>query len=667
LPWVAAIFFGIWLGHEKSKGFIADRLKGLKFHDKNGLPTTDRNAFLNTQRGVFSTLGPLPFKVHPLPRLERYSFTDLQEHCPPELAQSGDLAKLYGRFLGPTARQKHGAHVDLFDALAMTLLHPDNLPTPAGIDRHAGRSLLMHTLLVGGLMFQRVQTHVYIPSRGFSAENIDFALDRNDPLIPILALAHDIGKIRKIVIDSSGRALSLLPKHNAQAARDVAQIAEFWSEEISPEDRYIIQTVLSYSGNTANMPIEKTSNDALSLVTSDRLHALSGLLAECDRIAGSIEMGGRYTFNEPATSVDADLISESLMKGAHLWDSLVKYFAFSMPINTLGPVRSIGYKYVSEDFSRGRHVIVIDELAFLTSFALFMKQPALSTRDGKSSALTKKTLELIDENGFLFRFAEGENVAIRPATSCLYKINNCSAAATPKKDDDANLSSAFILDVTEWRNMQHIKNMPSCLSSPSFAGFRLGRQTGKSIKKTQGNLDFSPELLGIDALGAESATLNAVGATFEAKVDGKENATTAAVSVDDLAQEGLVNQAQTANLVLSEITTAGVAVEKAHPSDLNDKLAKSERPEKVVQRIGHLLLKGEIKIAAVDGQAIAIVGYDSHFQKLGVEVMHYDTIPKEFELIGILQITRSLKTQGTHVIKLDRSIYEKFTATLLSN
>lgn len=601
LPWSASIGVGIWVAHERSKAYKKSILTRLKYRDNANLPVSDRSAFFNSEKGIFSTLGPVPFHEFPLPRLQSYSFTDLQAHCPPELLKENAFMRLFGKFLNQAAREKNGAHLAIFDALAMTMLHPDNLKVPAGIDRHGGRSLLTHSLLVGGLMFQRAPAYVYMPMYGKTAIDITFKLDPLDPLIPIIALAHDLGKIRTMVLDNSGKATALLAGHEQRAARDMAQIQEFWSPQITTEDRRIIQWVLAYSGCAANTPIQRMMDGAPAVVTSDRLHALMGLLGECDRLAGSIEMGGAYRLDLPPQPVATQTQVEAAVAPLDLFDSLSRYFAIDMPVNARSPLRSVGFKRKDSEFSRDRHVVIIDEQEFVKAFSRFLEKPELNSRSHRSSFLTTKVLELLDEHNFLFRINEGPDVAQRPAASCLYKIEFRNAA-TPNADPTLVIASTFLVDVTDWPNMAKLQNCPNCLSTPTFAGFRVGRQPAKARRSAE----------------------------------------------DSIASESLGGEVQTVGMDLGEL----LAMRKPKNAAI---------PEKIIRKIGDGLFRRTIQVAASDDKALAVVGSDDFFRNLGLVIEHYDTLPESLSLLGILQITRSIKNPETHVVRLDRTLYQKFT------
>jgi hypothetical protein len=404
-----------------------------------------------------------------------------------------------------------------------------------------------------------------------------------------------------MVLDDSGKAISLLPGHDGQSARDMAQITEFWSNQISVEERRIIQWALVYTGRWADCPVKKMKVDGQAIVTSDRLHAIMGLLSECDRLAGSIEMGTAYNFNEAPKVVAPEAQVEAAVDPVNLLNTLSKYFVMSMPVNARAPMRSVGFKRKDIEFSRDRHVVIIDEVEFVKSFSNFIEKPELNFRDGKSSALTKMVLELLDENNFLFRVDEGTVVAKRPATSCLYKIEFRNADSAPEADPTLVLSSSFLVDVTEWPSMAKLQGYPNCMSTPTFAGFRLGRQPAKNRRSAD----------------------------------------------DSIAAESLNGEVQP---VGKDVTSL---FERCKPK-------KSTSPEKIIGKIGRGLVSRTIQIAASDDKAMAIVGFDAFFRGLGLTIEHYDALPESFTPLGILQITKSIKNPEVHVIKLDRTIYEKF-------
>jgi len=211
-------------------------------------------------------------------------------------------------------------------------------------------------------------------------------------------------------------------------------------------------------------------------------------------------------------------------------------------------------------------------------------------------------LALLDEHGFLFRFDEGPDVKPRPATSCLYKIEFRPEDAAPDSDPTLVLSSAFLVDVTDWPNMAKLQGYPNCLSTPSLAGFRLGRQTAKVRRSAD----------------------------------------------DAIADEILSGEAKTVGTDLTELLAAKAAP-KPKPA--------AEKPGQIINKIRSALLTKAITVAAQDEKVMAVVGHDDFFRKLGIEVGHFEAVPEPVQKVGIVQITRSVKNPDTHVIRLDKSVY----------
>ena len=610
IPWLMAILVGVWVAHVHAREYRKRILLRLIYQENLFLPVSDRRAFSNTSNGFTSSIGATPFASHGLPRAESYSFLDLQAHCPQELASDGTFAKLLGKYLSESSRDAYPHHLALFDALAMTLLHHENITTPAGIDRHGGRSLLMHTLLVFALMAHRAPSHLYVCKYGLVPIDNDFKLNPLDPLIPLIAMAHDIGKIRKIQYDANQVATKLLPGHEMQSARDVARMPELWCLGIPNEDRRILQTILHHSGRVIHIPIQINIKENTFLVTSDRLHALVDLLGECDRIASSIEMGGSYKFDEAAANVNYKVNDESQMEPENFFGSLAR-FLLAMPVNARSPQKSVGFKRCDQDFTRNRHVLIIDENEFSKNFAVFLDAPQMAERDAKSSPVTKMVLESLDENKFLFRVDEGEGSPLRAATSCLYKIEFRDPAGDPEAKAPLTLSSSFLIDITDWDSMRKLVDIANCHSKPQFAGFKLGRQPG-NVRRS------ADDSIAADKFGGNSQAIG---------------------------QDVTVLMAKKPSM---------------------KKKNQQNNPKKLVEKIGYGLFHRQIGVAATDDKAIAIVGHDAFFTELGIDLVGFAlTLDKTaYNELGIIDVSKSVKNPSVHVVKLDKSVYVKFTHNL---
>ena len=256
LPWLICILVGIWLAQSSSEAYVQNILKSLKYRSDLQLPVAAKGAFFNEMGGISSTLGPIPFPNRALAGASSCDFSELKAHAPAELAGDATLAGVLGYYLGPTGRDRHPAHVALFDAIARIFLHPSHVNCPAGIDKHGGRTLLSHSLLVCALMVHRAPSYLYRATR-LKAINPHYKLDPLDPLLPVIGLAHDIGKLRAFIFDEHGNVCGIDPGHETEGSRIMALVHEFWDERIDIEERRVLQTVLAYYHREHSIPVQK--------------------------------------------------------------------------------------------------------------------------------------------------------------------------------------------------------------------------------------------------------------------------------------------------------------------------------------------------------------------------------------------------------------------------
>ena len=204
-----------------------------------------------------------------------------------------------------SAKKDHPRHATLFLAIWDIYSAHADWPASHRVGGHGGRTLTEHCVAV-------VQTSLATAS-GFKYEGVklktkgkrtntiiplldpEYAFDAADPLIPVLALAHDIGKLeaykRKadgtvgITDDGTGRAFDDLGvDHDALGARILARVPEFWG--LPPADRRIASFVIGYYHHPASFPVER---DGSSL--GDRMCALLQFLIESDKATGRAESG----------------------------------------------------------------------------------------------------------------------------------------------------------------------------------------------------------------------------------------------------------------------------------------------------------------------------------------------------------------------------------------
>lgn len=237
-------------------------------------------------RGLQSNLGLPPIHLHELKKAAAIPQGQALEALqPPEFAGT-DYIETWRR---ETAKS-HPAYVALFDDVLKTLSAPEYAGYPATHHtappkNHGLRSLVTHSLLVSQLMLLHAPFFHYKPFKGRKLKDKNYLFDPNDPLIPIIGLAHDLGKIECLVF-KDGKAVDMRPNHAQIGARAIARTDAFWHPQIDGESRRFLSMIIAFYHTPQEMPTDEKGN-----VLSDRLHALLELLILCDKQAGQIENG----------------------------------------------------------------------------------------------------------------------------------------------------------------------------------------------------------------------------------------------------------------------------------------------------------------------------------------------------------------------------------------
>ncbi len=486
LPWAGCIVIGGALAHSSSVEYRATILKRLKYREDAGLPVEDRTAFLNTRFGIVSTLGEAPFTSTPLAKLTHYDFEDLENHAPKELSDDKLMAKVYGRFLSETYRKNFEAYVGLFDAIMETLLHEDQLDVPAGIDRHGGRSLLTHTLLVAALMIERAAKYKYHP---YNVEpiNHNYKLDPLDPLILILGVSHDLGKVRGLKYNEDGDAIGLVHGHTCLSAREITRFPQYWDARILAQDRQIIQRALAYSGQVSNTPVQKLKEGRPPVVTSDRLHALMGLMGECDRLASAIENGFPYEFHVGAVLPQAGAHAAINVPTGATFDLLEAFANFVLnncPINdtSKNPGAGMVFKFQDAAYGDGRNLLVFNAHPFCSAFSDYLgpNSPAAGVANNDSSQLTKELLQALDASSKLHKPMIGGKTLASDLN--LYKAMFFDAIQKGKPPSQYGFPEAFVVDIEDWAGFGKFKAVASFAGRLSLTGKYGSRGVGPKAK-----------------------------------------------------------------------------------------------------------------------------------------------------------------------------------------
>ena len=288
---VSGLFIGVW--------FIwFTRLSAL-----NKLYAGKKGNILN---GARSTLGKVPMPTLALPRVEAAS-----KRLP--IASKKVLAWVAAN------EKKWPAHVAFFWAIWDTYSAHAHFPASHRKGGHGNRRLWEHCLAVADTALEDAGTYVfdgvYVKARGkpkfkiIDLKNKEYRFDATDPLIPILGLAHDIGKLEAYVLLPDGSVKTqeeggaLTPQddnrisHDALGARILARFPEYWA--LPARDRQAVNLVIAHYHHPSDFPVDR---NGLSL--DDRMTALMEFLILADKKTGMAESSITETLSDHEISED---------------------------------------------------------------------------------------------------------------------------------------------------------------------------------------------------------------------------------------------------------------------------------------------------------------------------------------------------------------------------
>ncbi|MBK4738923.1 CRISPR-associated endonuclease Cas3'' [Noviherbaspirillum pedocola] len=336
--------------------------------------------------GITSTIGPVPILAPPAKRVKAKECLPIES----ERVKQWIAAN----------KETNPAYVALFMAVWETLSAHKTHPASHRKGGHGGRTLAEHCMAVADTALELAPgwsyDGVYIKRAGktpkliIAKRNAEYRFDPADPLIPILGLAHDIGKIEAYKLQPDGTVLTSESsseqddagvKHDALGARILARIAEFW--EIPPEDNRILSRVVAHYHHPSDFPVDK---DGLAL--DDRMMALLEFLILADQTTGQRESG------ISAASANADAITET--EGEEI------YAAFVACVTEQGRINGTGNIEADKTFKIGQkhgNVVYLRDEALLRAMC---KQLGVSIEVGRGRyILLNRILTVLEEKGIL--------------------------------------------------------------------------------------------------------------------------------------------------------------------------------------------------------------------------------------------------------------------------
>jgi hypothetical protein len=274
----------------------------------------------------------------------------------------------------------HGQYSSLFSQIVKTLTHPENrvnayfesivnsrlveidtqLENAQGDYResllearekevgstrnHDERTLLQHSLLVASCAMYIAQFGSDpLQSAIFLRKKIEFVPDeflREDPLILICALAHDIGKI-----SAYKTYYRSLEDHDIKGHQIVSRLPAYMQTgELSKEDRFILDNVLAHYHAPQKVTVGHRIDSAVkthSYSLSNRMHRILEITIAADQMAGLIEARAPLLRSQNLLNPLSDEEWSALAGGASL---------FNVPTTTSNPLSSEFEQQIVEAF-----------------------------------------------------------------------------------------------------------------------------------------------------------------------------------------------------------------------------------------------------------------------------------------------------------------------------
>jgi hypothetical protein len=304
---VPSVLLAAQVAEQRSNEYREDILKKLRYNKQLNLPITDFKAFSSVEKGVVSSLGPVPFQAPLFHSSQDFAVELLHPHYVSALKTQGVPDDFIEKYLQD--ENVKAGYKQLFIEVCKVFLSDKHILLPAGFKgRHGSTSLISHSLVVCHMAALEARDYTYDPGSAFVKLDESYQLDPADPLIPILGMAHDLGKILTFKRDETGVIQGYTAYHTNMGSRMIVQLPSYWSPDLTNEDRRIIQTIITHYHTPSRTPAESIRKNGQILwqkkVSSDRLHALMQILIKADNASSFVAAGRTYK--------DAVLITSSV-------------------------------------------------------------------------------------------------------------------------------------------------------------------------------------------------------------------------------------------------------------------------------------------------------------------------------------------------------------------
>lgn len=199
-------------------------------------------------------------------------------------------------------QKKHPAHAKAFRAVLAVMEATPKLPAAPVAGGHGGATLIEHSLNVVEMLMKMAPAWSYKGHKNKKGEiafplldttRVEFRFAKDDPILPLAAFAHDIGKVVCYQLNKDGSVTEVRKNHDIEGARLLRSLPEIM--ELPWADQVALLISCEYYHHIGSIPY--------STWIDDRARALIELLIAADIATGQKEGGvivGEYE--------DADVI-----------------------------------------------------------------------------------------------------------------------------------------------------------------------------------------------------------------------------------------------------------------------------------------------------------------------------------------------------------------------
>lgn len=310
--------------------------------------------------------------------------------------------------------------------------------------RHGGHTLLEHSFTTAWAIMQERCNWSYEQAelewqRKQSRQAHKLVLDRmdpgyvfspEDPLIPIIGLAHDLGKLRAWQPGPDGALREVREDHDRLSSQLLARMPEYWA--LNQSERRVLTSVIStYHRETCvSRSIDPDGQD-------DRVFTLMMLLIRADAVALAHEVKGAVE----ALAKSGDVASEADWRPL-VWE---QFRTLLIETNRIAPKHNT-FRIGQKNVLNKRPLVLIHEYALRTEMQRRLPLDclkAVNERNGDQNGLTAMLLEVLDAHGVLVKQMAGYSAK---ASNAIWQIDFYGRDKEREGTPIAKWSHAVIID-----------------------------------------------------------------------------------------------------------------------------------------------------------------------------------------------------------------------------